>query len=357
MGVARPFFFIPDTMKCLENYIGIRGCGQAEPESGLYVDQLAGISLKLIDNLANSEQLTFQGVWSDVQTRALRQFTTLVIAHFKTKYRLKRLVDEFVVGDDASYDLLDPANEYRGVTINLKPNQAYPTATPAISPLIKMCMAEIEFFATDDVADVEFLIATENNINDVLWSEVIDLKFGWNKIKAHFCMPAFMVTQQMIIAADCNGMATINTFIGNGTSSQNGGCCECCIDNCCSAVIKGGIYNLDDQELTYYTDNSFGFRLVASLQCSYEGLVCANKEIFATALWYLLGKELMFERMHSDRLNKWTTIDRSRAKELHDMYQETFQREMDIVIDGIDLFDNGCCLECDPVVSYQETQL
>src|SRR3954470_16044322 len=43
---------------------------------------------------------------------------------------------------------------------------------------------------------------------------------------------------------------------------------------------------------------------------------CDNRELLALPLLYFLGSELMFERLYSDRINRYTTIDLSDAKEL-----------------------------------------
>jgi hypothetical protein len=76
-------------MQCLENFIGVRWCNNAEPDSGVYINDLHGISLKQIDNLANDEQLTFMGVWNSVQKRAIQRIKTGVVNYFSKRYRLK----------------------------------------------------------------------------------------------------------------------------------------------------------------------------------------------------------------------------------------------------------------------------
>lgn len=75
-------------MQCLKNYIQIDGCaapdysynvnGQPAPPSGLYINKDLPITLKSIDKVANEEQITFLGVWNEVQERALRKFRVRV---------------------------------------------------------------------------------------------------------------------------------------------------------------------------------------------------------------------------------------------------------------------------------------
>ena len=68
-----------------------------------------------------------------------------------------------------------------------------------------------------------------------------------------------------------------------------------------------------------------------------ETLICENKELLSVALWYLLGAELMWERINSSRLNRYTTIDRARAKDLRGEFMNLFQSELEVAVAGIDL--------------------
>lgn len=62
-------------MGCLKDYIGIRVCStDTPPESGLYINSLPGISLESIDKIADSDQTTYKGVWSDAQDEAEIRF-------------------------------------------------------------------------------------------------------------------------------------------------------------------------------------------------------------------------------------------------------------------------------------------
>lgn len=58
---------------CFIDSIGLQLCAEA-PTSGLYLSSLPGLSVEAIDNIADSEQVTYLGVYADVQTNALAQF-------------------------------------------------------------------------------------------------------------------------------------------------------------------------------------------------------------------------------------------------------------------------------------------
>lgn len=160
----------PDILQCLTGFIGIMGCNSSEPASGLYINSLPGITLKMIDSIADEDQVTYLGVWTEVQRRGLLRFRTAFMAQLNKCYQI---------------------NE------------------------------------RDTVA------------------------------------------------------------------------------------------------------------------C----LACEFKDLLATSLWYILGRELMDERIYSDRVNRYTTIDRLQAQELRDHYQICFEEELKAAVQGIDVEHSDCILD------------
>ena len=84
--------------------------------------------------------------------------------------------------------------------------------------------------------------------------------------------------------------------------------------------------------------------------CDYEEMICANKSILVNAWRYLLGNQLMLERIYSSRLNKFTTINIDGARELADLYQVEYDKAL---LQAVKLVDtSSCCMHCggDPEV-------
>ncbi len=73
-----------------------------------------------------------------------------------------------------------------------------------------------------------------------------------------------------------------------------------------------------------------------------ECLICNNKEILSTALWYFMGAELLTESLGSHRINRHTTIDRSRNKEMREELESVFMRELEVAVAGIDVAHSDC---------------
>lgn len=80
-------------MDCLTNYIGLKVCGDESSASGLFINSLPGISLESIDKIADSEQITYAGVWRDVQIEAQARFFVDVIEELNKCYQINPYCD------------------------------------------------------------------------------------------------------------------------------------------------------------------------------------------------------------------------------------------------------------------------
>ena len=82
---------------CFIDSIGLQACAGTEPASGLYLNTLPGLSVEAIDNIADAEQVTYLGVYADVQKNALAQFNLDVRGEIGKCYRVNK---------DCDYDTL-----------------------------------------------------------------------------------------------------------------------------------------------------------------------------------------------------------------------------------------------------------
>ena len=73
-----------------------------------------------------------------------------------------------------------------------------------------------------------------------------------------------------------------------------------------------------------------------------ECLICEHKFRLATSLWWYIGHELMVERVSSDRLNRFTTIDFEKAEELREEMFKTAEYELVNLVKGIDPNKSTC---------------
>ena len=72
-----------------------------------------------------------------------------------------------------------------------------------------------------------------------------------------------------------------------------------------------------------------------------ECLIRENKSAIATALWYLMGAEVMLERTTSSRINV-ATIDRDKPKRIRDYFESQFKEELAVAVNSIDIHTSSC---------------
>ena len=87
-------------------------------------------------------------------------------------------------------------------------------------------------------------------------------------------------------------------------------------------------------------------------------LICENRELLAVAFWYLMGAELLEEFLRSDRINRYTTVDRKNIREQRDEFMDVFHSELSTAVAGIDIEGSDCfdgdAPECGGFIQFVE---
>ena len=333
--ISCPFFL---SMECLIDYIGLRGCGSSEPESGLFINELYGVQFESIQKIANSEQKTFQGVWDDVQIRSIHKLSTAVTNYFRSKYQIKKIADTFNLGKILETTTTSQANELRGFYIETENNSNFTNIYVQSLTLYLAAPANTTIKIYDTQTGTE------------LYTKSVTGVAGWNDIKVNKTFRA----ENVFIGYNSTTITSTNMKIDEIVR----GTFECFCNDWfgCQAKVRGGTLVSPFKDVEE-EDNTFGLSGVFGVRCSYDNLVCDNKDIFKVALWYLLGHELMNERIYTPRLNKFTTIDLDKAKSLRDEFKNEYEKELSNAIEGIHLNTNDCCLICDAQITYKESRM
>lgn len=92
-----------------------------------------------------------------------------------------------------------------------------------------------------------------------------------------------------------------------------------------------------------------------------ECIACANKELLALALWYLLGSTIMNAALKDWNNSRYSTVDRQSVEEIRDEYRVSFERELTVAVQGVDVEDSPCinnenkCLQQNGRIHYRES--
>lgn len=340
-------------MHCFYDYIGIKGYGSTEPLSGLYINQLPGITLESIDKTAEKEQINFAGVWKDVQVRAWMRFEKDFRRALRNRFRLSALKASASIQPLINGDLVIEASEkYRGVVIDIN-NALYEEffddalQDRSKGSFLSVYVDKIGITLKEDAASLVLKIFDVNGQELDTFTKANALA-GYNE----FVVMKKYFTHRIFIAVDASAIDLPEATLPKKS-----------IDTCYNSLLvifpdcKPQVFGAEADKATpntlTKTANTF-LNVAYSVVCDYSAIICNNRPEFTDVWMYLLGAELMLERMHSSRMNRYTTIDKEAAAELKDYFSVEYEKALKEAIDALEVSEEECCIQCNPLITTRE---
>lgn len=333
----------------------MRGCEDEEPESGLFINDLPGVTLESITKSASTDTVTYRAVIDEIERRVIKKFVTRISNKLKEKYRIKSITESFnllrYVNQTDNQTAAD--DNWRGFTIELAPQSTNHYVASAFQSIY---IKELRLFLKDVVVGAIALKVFDLDSGEVLGTYTIaEPAQGWNTVTVNTGFNHY----RLFVAYDAT---LVNSAYQAVPIQSLNSFCDCACDlygDDCEARIRGGISSALSDTLTNddisYDLNTYGLSGIFTIGCTYENLICNNRQVFATSLWYLMGVELMIERLYSNKLNRYTTVDLKQVGELKDYFQAEFDNEMEIAVGGITLDTADCCIECNAPIQVVES--
>jgi len=306
-------------MICFEGYIGVGShCTTGISESGKYLTDLPGVTLQNIDSVADESQLSFLGVFADVEKRAISRISKDVLSFMKSQYDLKKSIQTYTIKGELG-DSESSLNTQLG--LNLYTSAFY-------SELLQFHVSKVYLYALS--AEETTVKVYAENVE--LYSQTITTEIGWNEI---YINRSFQESEINIVY-DSSVFANVNHYDLES--------CNCVCDDFDGLHIT--VRGVSKNGTSYsFGNDSYGLKADISLRCLHDSIVCANIDVYADAYLYALGVELMRERLYSDRINRFTTVDRKRAQELLDLFTQDYTDFLDTANNTVQL-NNDSCIEC-----------
>jgi len=350
-------------MDCLIDYIGLKDCETDTSPSGLFINQLAGVELAMINSIADEDQADYLGVWADVQKRAALRFKNDVKALFAERYKLKQIYKSIDVGNIVDVNNVSSmSSEYKGFKVELNCSGS----DYAPSNLQVFYVQTIKFYSL--TAAVTEVYIKDLDTNEYLYQNTsYNAIAGWNYIQINQTYTARRIF--INVYADLIDLPTLDISTINNSLFYNCNDYDYCFDCGCGTVgkITGTVQDKNTEVFVDSPNNTFGVSAIFSIQCQFEPVVCNNLNVFANAWLYLLGSELMDERIYTSRLNEYTLFDKIKAKELKKIFEAkykggvvdeiTYYGELNTTINSINLNLNDACLECNHLYQFREAIL
>jgi hypothetical protein len=334
-------------MRCLRDYVGLKVCGGASalPPSGLYINALNGIGLDQLSSLADADQRSVEGVWSDIQDRALLRFSDDLRAAFAAKYNISNIQQSIslIKKVDSSTAEAGEASKWKGFVVDQRISS--PTDDYKYSSLSSIHIQRVSFKAdASNDGDTTQVKVFDLLTGDVLFSQSVTLATGWNDVEVNTTFTAnhFDIPQVIFVAINADGLACFDKTIDSIVSNHYGSLLD--INGAISTYASASDPVLESDLTT--GSNSYGLTGEVSLKCSFDAIACSNKELFKRALWLCLGIEVMQEQLSSTRLSAYTSIGQKQAQENAEMWEGQYKESLMQAVSGISIDQSDACIEC-----------
>ena len=264
------------------NYIGIRGeCSPvpALPLSGLYVNDLSGVSLKLAANTADEETITGVKLLRQIEQQAIRDVWVDVLSKLADNVSIGKVVDNRQIG---AYD--------------------WTNDNPSFLPFGG---ASVGFFI--EKTDCDDLTAIQVNWVDVrantaVNGKVLTITDGCTTqtytFNANDCQPVRIYTNyiaqtgRVFVTVDSTDIELLDNSIFNGCSCTSS--CDCAQFGCFSVTGWNG---------TAQTGQSYGMVSNISCICQDTELLCSLVDQVGPLVQMKMAILLMYDVLNSKRCN------------------------------------------------------
>lgn len=318
-------------MECLRDFIGpFQGCDSPVPLSGMYLSTLPGIEFQNIDQIANADQITWQGVWNDLQSSAIDTFREDMQEEFAKQYLLRQITQTVNLGKAIDLNILTPAvaGVKNGVLIEtMEANQQV-----SCSNLMQIYVQSVNFYWHGTNGTPSFTLYFQDaDLGNIEYQVTTSAVAGWNNV----WIDKSFVARRVRVIADGNMTDFVNLDISTFNLDNFGGYTWGRDNswlyfnwggNGCQSRIRGTSF-VSGADIA--ASNTYGLSVIMSSKCTWDNIVCTNKRHFASAFQHLLAIELLNYRINSSRLNRWTTIDKKQAVELQKLYTLKYRGGVD----------------------------
>lgn len=315
-------------MGCFDDYITISE--EYRPSrSGLYADQLPGISEDLINNLARDPVDGAEEIWPIIYKRACDNLVSDISMNLQNKF----FVDYKIVARETS-QYKDDENQNAGlsgvkITFTLPKYARLHVVKLEVKSEISYGSPGVEFKFYDTDSDGDVLKTVTDSVDQGISIVNVDTDFTVNSL-----FIAYNTSQ-----ADLK--QTENKFY-YGMDLYDAIVCDYCFSDVYTASIE--------------QINGGGINVFFNIRCSVEKFVCENINLFRKALLYKIGQEITIERRLGERLTRYTTMDQPRAEELEGHYNTWYNEALENSLKNQSMSEDPICFQCKPT-SYVRTDL
>jgi hypothetical protein len=309
-------------ISCLTDYIGLRDV-QNSPSSGLYVNDLPGITTQQFTDTRSQEIAALESEWDAIEKRAIRGFESDLKFHLRKYFKNHQTIGTEVTGyvdDDVVVDhgagvysgvLIDFYGQSENLKINVNKAKLYLTGAATFNVKIFDANTGTELFTKSvsgtaglNEVDIfqEFTVYDYNRLF-VCYDTVLPYKM--------YDVPApWVVSSQKI--------STSSTILHEDM-----------------------------------TGDETGIAVNYSIKCGIDEFVCNRLDLFEESYLYRLGIEFLKQAHYSDRFNRYTLLGRERREEMLMDFKEQYKENLDSALKDLKVRDDGVCFICNKAINQK----
>jgi hypothetical protein len=322
-------------MNCFDNLIGIhRSCNEETPSSGLYIQDLSGITLSVANAGIGNETISGIKLIQDKISFAQNAILATLRMQLANKIRVNSIINNDTVGfykENLTVVNLE-AGKLKGIVV--KANQ-YPYLEFYLSTIyLKLASAE----------------TTSVYVYDLMTNTLLDTIAVTTVARTPVAVTvnkAYQTKKQKLHLFICVDSSVANTYETNMGTQNCSSCASGGYSNRYISFSSGQIETADqkiDSNITSNTGTN-GLSINYSLNCSLEPFLCNMGNQIAWSLLHKVGAEIMDELIASRRLNSIVTIDKATNELLRERYHNEYMASMSALLANIKL-PNDICFNC-----------
>ena len=229
------------------------------------------------------------------------------------------------------YEAVSASTDFKGVSIELRDN---------ISNYLSIYINTVQIYL-DSAGTQEILIY--NTLTGVLMDTIsFEGNIGMNRVMINKSYPTYGQNTNIFI---CYNGTSINSIKVDN------------IDYSDTAIIQGAKVSVSSSVIDsnlVFEDDSYGLVVDYNIKCDISEFICSSRDAFKFALWYKFGAAIMFDRLASDRLNKYTLSKTAvEKKELYTFYDTKYNENMDSIMSNLNANQDKVCFSCSRERSYR----
>lgn len=349
---------------CLETVIGLSqtecNCVEDLPtdynesDSGIYLDELEGLSLKLADSAADCGRGSLWDILQTARTNAIFTFKGDLLVQIGSQYKKTLESNTYAIGSQKYTTAYNPNTVYAGLRI--VPRQI-------VNGKIKINTVSLIFNTTIVVQCHIF-----NNLSDTALQS-FTVSCTANRVSSS---SALNYELPMYVSGDEVEYFLVYELPVTARPLQNKIVCSSCLHwdiKCCQTacfgnrtakdqlwnnnLMIGGISgdtwdDLDNQ--TGISNQNNGVIINLTLNCDYEDIVCSNLDFtngglpmaIATAVQLRAGAMVCDAVLSSGNINRYIMLDRERIQAKRIEYLSEYGKRVTWLSQNIDVSENGC---------------